>query len=477
MLCSRHFISVFVIFLTLSQFSSPAQALLSYSCSEIDGSSDTETSVTAAISTSDPISLSAGEQVIMNWQMNEIGGANTRIRFTVTDISAGTAPRPINIYNLAAYGTVNPVIMFTAPSDSIYVLAYEILDNVGITTLNNAISSSCKFVGLAQQDHQDAAQSASQISNIQQQQTSNLLLTRIRQISQNSPRRQSPTITPPDFGPAINPEFRFETNGQNAGDSEARHGFWGNLAITHNQDHHQSSDYTSLQGSAVIGIDTYLDDMWLIGSAINLEYARLSRQNNQMEMNSSGIGISPYLTYQLDDVFSISSLANITYSHNHSGFNNGTKIDQDSIRWNIAVQGDGFWSRDNWGLLAGIGLSYGQTHLLETKDNNGTDVTGQTTRLGTAQLTLQPSYYWQYDHDLSLEPYLLAQYNYDYSMTKISTSTTEPHHPNDQDSFRLGFGLNLFNSSNISGNIEASTVLGRDNYSETSLTGNIRIQF
>lgn len=439
------------------------------SCAEVNGTSDSESGTSLSPNPSDPVTMQAGDQITFTWVMTEIGGYADRIQFSVMDITAGTPLAILSTFNLAANGTISPVVSFTATSDSVYGFAYEMLDNPAMTTLNTTISTSCLSVGIAKQNHQDAVQSANQISNIQQQQTNNLVTGRIRQLSQQGKHTSTPNRSVPEFRP--------DTSGQNAGAPDYNNGLWGNLALTHSQDRHQASAYSGIQGSAVIGLDTRMDESLLVGGAINLEYASLSRNNNQMQLSSSGIGMSPYISYQIDDIFSLSSLANITYTNNHSGFNNGTQIDQGAVRWSFSLQGDGFWSWDNWGLLAGLGLSYGQTHLLATKDNNGIDVIGQTTRLGTAQLTLQPSYYWQYTEDLGLEPYLLTQYNYDYSMTKVSTTATERVHPNDQDSFRLGIGMNLFGSNFYSGNVEASTVLGRDDYTEANITGNIRVRF
>ena len=439
------------------------------SCAEVNGTSDSETGTILSPNPSDPVTMQAGDQITFTWVMTETGGFADQIEFSVVNMASALPPTILSLHNIAAYGSISPVVTFTATEDGVYGFAYAMLLAPGMTTLNTTISTSCLSVGIAKQSHQDAVQSANQVSNTQQQQTNNLVTSRIRQLSKKGTRTNAPN--------GAVPEFRSDTSGQNAGAPDYGNGLWGNLALTHSQDRHQASAYSGIQGSAVIGLDTRMADSLLMGAAINMEYATLSRNNNQMQFSSSGLGLSPYISYQIDDIFSLSSLANITYTNNHSGFDNGTKIDQGSVRWNFAVQGDVFWNWDNWGLLAGLGLSYGQTHLLATKDNNGIDVTGQTTRLGTAQLTLQPSYYWQYDNDLGLEPYLLSQYNYDYSMTKIRTSTTEQNHPNDQDSFRLGIGMNLFGSSFYSGNIEASTVLGRDDYSEASISGNIRIQF
>ena len=436
-------------------------------CSEINGTSDMEIGVSGLGSISSPVRLQQGDMITFTWQITETYGYADRLEFFWTsEVSPGDTI--LNVVPIAASGNITPVLTFTAPASAAYGFGYNFLDNPGMSSLDTTLLTSCISGGI--QSHAQAAQAANLASNVLQAQTNNLITGRIRQISTTRVRgSQIPAQTP-------NANAN-QNQGKNAGAPDYDNGFWANMSLTYAREDHPAAAFSGIQGSAVVGLDTRLGDELLAGIAANLEYATLSRENNVMQFSSTGLGLSPYVSYQLDDVFSLSALGNITYTQNHSGFNTGTQIDQDAIRWHAEIQGDAFWVWGNWALLTGLGLGYGQTHLLETRDSNGLLVASRQTRLGSVDLTLQPSYYWEYGAELALEPYLLNQYTYDFSMTKISTQADQPRHPNDQDAFRLGVGLNIFGSNFYSGNIEASTILGRDHYNEANITGNVRIQF
>lgn len=349
------------------------------------------------------------------------------------------------------------------------------IEEVGaLTDVNSNLTINC-LKGSAS-DKQVILNQIEQISRQGQQQTNNLLKQRVRQVSQGARagrvQRQSPQASQIQ-GP----------NGQNAGDEDIAYGIWGNLAVTRYEDQHNSNKLVGIQGTALAGADMALSEDLIIGGALNLETAYIEQDNNETEISSTGIGISPYLSWSIDDIFALSTLGNMTYLSAHTGerdpsdSNQIIETDLDSLRWNITTQIDGFWNWGNWGLLSGVALSYGQNHQFSTKDSQGTIVNSNVSRIGTATISILPSYYWQYSDGLAFEPYLLGEYNYDYSFTKVSTTDSQTDHPNDRDQFRLGAGVNLFSGEAVSGNLEASTVIGRQDYLETTLSGNLRVNF
>ena len=270
--------------------------------------------------------------------------------------------------------------------------------------------------------------------------------------------------------------------GQAAGELQQSSAIWGNVAFTRSQDDHISVQQTSFQGTGLGGIDHFVLEDVLVGTAINLDLGYSEDELQLTEVMTTSMGISPYISWQLDDVFSLDFLGNISYVNSRlsdRSFDGFTSVisEVDGVRWSLSGSGSGFWVSGNWSLLANLGMSYGELRAGGTTASDGTVLASTVSRLGTASLSLQPSYYWQYDRDLALEPYLLTEYQYDFTMQKIRTATNELPHPNDEDQVRLGLGLNLFGSQFYSGNIEASTVFGRDKYSETSVSGSLRVQF
>ena len=273
-----------------------------------------------------------------------------------------------------------------------------------------------------------------------------------------------------------------EQQGKSAGDLSVSSAVWGNVAVTHFADDHRPTNYTGLHGTLMVGADTFISESLVVGGALNVEKSYLDLGRADGEVSSTAIGLTPYLAWRIDDIFSLSAQGNVSFMQSRMSdqllqFGPVTETDMDALRWNLAVTGDGFWQWGNWGLLSGLNLSYGQLLTRSTIDNQGNRVSGTTSQSGSVSLMIQPSYYWEYDRHLALEPYFLAEYQHDFTMQKVSTPAGAAPHPNDPDQIRLGLGLNIFGGQYYSGNVEATTVVGRKDYTETSLGATLRVNF
>lgn len=311
------------------------------------------------------------------------------------------------------------------------------------------------------------------VARIGQQQVSSMMSSRIRQLQQRSGRGSDNNKPVTSSGLSL----ISQQNGKNAGGANLTSGVWGNMAVTHFADTHRPTDLTGLQGAAILGLDTELWSQLFVGGAINLEKSYIEMGSSQGEVSGTAMGISPYISWQIDEIFSLSALSNISFVHSRIVQGGTTEINMNGLRWQTSVTADAFQTWGNWALLSGLSFNFGQMKQFGTKDSNGNNVSGSLSNSGNMSLLLQPSYYWQYDDDLALEPYFLAEYQYDFTMQKVSTAANEPTHPNDHDQFRLGLGMNIFGGRFYSGSIEASTVLGRQKYDEATISSSLRINF
>ena len=311
-----------------------------------------------------------------------------------------------------------------------------------------------------------------QIASQGQKQTSNLVKQRIATISKDirsqRVRRQAPQTA---YAP--------QSKGQNAGDDEPPlYGVWSNLALTRSEDLSDNRRVVSTQGSILAGADMALTDSLIVGGALNVETALVNDKFSEFKVHSSAIGMTPYLSLSLNDVISLSALGNLTYGSalsSGSDPNEATQIIKtrfNSLRWDIATQADAFLVSGNFGLLSSIGLNYGQNHQFSTQDSQDNHMDGQTSRSGAINLSLLPSYYVTIDDDFALEPYVIGQYSYSYKFKKA-----DPANAKGENQYRVGAGLNVFSGDSVSGNLEASTAVGQRKYRETTLSGNIRINF
>jgi outer membrane autotransporter protein len=62
-------------------------------------------------------------------------------------------------------------------------------------------------------------------------------------------------------------------------------------------------------------------------------------------------------------------------------------------------------------------------------------------------------------------------------MTKIRVASGQAKPANDRSGFDFGGGIRFALSDRVSGGVEGTTHLGRDDFDSTSISGNLRIKF
>ena len=423
--------------------------------------------------------LNSGETITFNWSSSSPNGSNLIIAIQLKD-EVTNATQIIQQHTINnTTGAAQPILVnnsISMPSTSTYNLILAVQGHgsgqadAGTITVSCSIGTSAELLNAV----------STQVNKIGQKSVNRLVGGRIRQI-QRAPGSVNAISAPDNVTTSGLSHQLNQQNGKNAGAPDYASGVWGNIALTHFGDHHRPTNMSGLQGTGVFGIDTRVMDNLVIGGAVNLEYASIDLGANDGEITSTAFGVSPYVSWQIDDIFSLTGLANISHIHSRMAEQQVAGVisetDMNGVRWNVAVNGDGFFTWDNWSLLTGVQLSYGQLWNFSAKDNAGIRVAGSDAKSGSATFLVQPAYYWQYSRNLGLEPYLLAEYQYDFTMEKVTTPAGAPFHSNDEDQFRLGAGLNIFGGAFYSGNVEASAVVGREDYTEATISSNIRINF
>ena len=74
------------------------------------------------------------------------------------------------------------------------------------------------------------------------------------------------------------------------------------------------------------------------------------------------------------------------------------------------------------------------------------------------------------------EPFVSATYERDYSLTELAV-TTGPQPANDRDDVLFAAGVRYFGSNNISGNLDWTRRLGREDYDEDTFNLSLRVDF
>lgn len=451
------------------QLTSQVQAL---TCNNIAGSYSEASPVTSvSLGLKESAFLTAGDQLSITTSF-DVAVAGVLVQYKIENLATGVYTYIIN-QTFNSTGPQNFTSSLSVPESGNYKLWLYTQTAGSIINFTSYIS--CGGFGATEIING----STSQVANLGQQQVNRMLNGRVRQIQG---KLRTDTTVPGNITTSGLSHQLNQQEGKNAGAPDFASGVWGNIALTHFEDTHRPTDLRGLQGTLMAGIDTHIMDDLIIGAAVNLERSQLELGNNNGEFASTSFGISPYVSWQIDDIFSLTGMANVSHIHSRYGETSNTdtitEVDINGVRWGVSATGDGFFTWGNWGLLSSLNLSYNHLTLFSAKNNQGLRVAGSKADTGSASLMLQPSYFWQYDRDLALEPYLLAEYQYDFTMQKVSTPTGAPsQHPNDEDQFRLGGGLNIFGGAFYSANLEATAIVGRERYTEATISSSLRINF
>ncbi|MEM7652079.1 MAG: autotransporter outer membrane beta-barrel domain-containing protein, partial [Pseudomonadota bacterium] len=251
-------------------------------------------------------------------------------------------------------------------------------------------------------------------------------------------------------------------------------GVWANASWTGIQDKSAVAAQSGNVFTGIAGIDKAYDNGLLLGTALSFGTASFESDLVDFETGETSVGINAYGAYAITDMISVDAFLGYSKAWGRSDRSNDTiEGDWDTHRYFAAGNASYFNSWDEISVFASTGFVWGQSFDSSYSESDGTIVGSRQSRLGSLKALVQPSYLVTLDSDqgLFLEPYVLGEASYDVFITKISG------HNNDRDSYRLGAGLNLFAGDNISGNLEASTVVGREDYGSINVLATFRYGF
>jgi outer membrane autotransporter protein len=193
-------------------------------------------------------------------------------------------------------------------------------------------------------------------------------------------------------------------------------------------------------------------------------------------VSSNGWTIAPYAGYVLNRYFTMDVSAGysfVDYDLRRTNAAGATVTGGfESNRWFISGALNGYYSVNKILLTGRLGYSYtreSQDAFTEsdTTANSSRDVTVGSIRIGGTV-----------GYDLGkVQPYLTTTYVYDTQLTKVQVGAGQVAPSNDRSGIDFGGGVRFALSDRVSGGIEGTTHLARDNFDSTSVSGNLRIKF
>ena len=260
-------------------------------------------------------------------------------------------------------------------------------------------------------------------------------------------------------------------------------GIWFNFNYTGVKD---SFALTALEGdvfTGVGGVDHQVNDDLVLGVAATVSGAVVDTEFNLGGIDSVTGGLAPYASLRLSDNVSADAAFGYLYGRSEAerragAVATGALIEGDfSTRTYLAAGNiNGFVNEGPAVLKGRLGASWTRSFVSDYEESNGDLVRSSEVTLGEVSVEAQPSYRFQ-SGALFVEPYLLAEYAYRFMQTEIDTGVGAQEHPNDRHGGEAGAGFRLFHADGLSGQVEGRRSLGWQDQTQTSISGNVRLDF
>ncbi len=274
-------------------------------------------------------------------------------------------------------------------------------------------------------------------------------------------------------------QFKMEgATGLNAGDSSAiQYGVWGNYSYTNFENDLSSTAIDGRSHGLLGGVDFSFWENTIIGVALGYETGDIDTQFNGGNQETDSYTIAPYFGAILSDTWSIDfslGYSNVEYDQFRTLPGTTTRVTStpEADRWFGALNLNGVTYHNNWIFGGRIGASYARSTIGTYAESNATLVNESQNTVGTASAAADVAYSMQNN----FEPFVNLSYQHDFSLSKISV-LTGPQPSNDTNDFLLTLGVRYFDKNGMSGNIEYSKRLGREDFSEDRVGVTLRVDF
>ncbi|MBL1141224.1 MAG: autotransporter outer membrane beta-barrel domain-containing protein [Proteobacteria bacterium] len=271
-------------------------------------------------------------------------------------------------------------------------------------------------------------------------------------------------------------QFKLEgMTGLNAGDeSTIPYGIWGNYSYTDYENDLSTTAFDGTSHSFMGGIDFGVLDNAVIGLALGFENSDIDTTFNNGNQNTDSFTIAPYFGAILDDVLSVDfnlGYSRVEYDQFRTFGTTRITSSPQADRWFSALNLNAIKFIDRWVISGRVGTLFASSVVDSFTESNGVVVAENRTKVGTMSIAGEVAHGFN-----NYEPFLNLAYNYDFALEDISTANN-PQPENDKDDLLLTTGVRFFEKSGITGNLEYSKRLLRDDFDEDRLSLTVRIDY
>jgi hypothetical protein len=269
--------------------------------------------------------------------------------------------------------------------------------------------------------------------------------------------------------------------GRAAGDMLSNLSAWLSYGHTFADNDRPSTEFDATQHNLLAGVDYAFSDQLLAGLVFGYESSDFDTPFNAGELQISGYTVAPYVAYLINDNFSVDATAGysnlgIRQSRTDPFQQQPTvKGNTTTDRWFVASNLNAFTYWRDFALNGRVGLVYAEDRQRGFTESGGFTaqrIGSETYRFGQVQVGGEVAYVVH-----AIEPFASAYYQYDFEREKIRLNRGQQQPSDDRDDVRVSAGLRYFGNNGISGILEYSKIVGRQDFGADTINLMLRMQF
>jgi outer membrane autotransporter protein len=254
-------------------------------------------------------------------------------------------------------------------------------------------------------------------------------------------------------------------------------GVWANVSYSNFDDDHPSTVLDGDTVSGFAGIDYQVLEHLILGVGIGYDTTDIDTTFNAGHTDTDAITGLAYAVVLVEQLPWLSFDFNAGYA--------GTDTDSSRRAAGVLITGSNDGSRvfggananasfwfDNFNLGGNVGWSGSRSSTDRFTESNGTIVPPSDVSSGQFRLGARASYYWPL-----AQPYVSVTYEYDNIRNQVDVGPGQLVPSDDADDVVVGGGIPFNITARLSGGVDGSVVLGRDNLDSYTVSGNVRYSF
>lgn len=253
-------------------------------------------------------------------------------------------------------------------------------------------------------------------------------------------------------------------------------GSWISYSHSDYEDDFVSTAFEAKRNNLTVGIDFSPWDHIVAGISLGYENNDIDTTFNGGNMDSDMFTVAPYIGGLINDTFSVDFSAGYsTIGIDQFRTQAGARITSsvDAVRWFVAGNLNANREFGNWFLSGRAGLLYANEEQDAFAESAGGAANpARSFELGQLRIGGDIAYSWG-----AFETFATAVYAFDYSRDDIIVGAGIPQPANDNDDVSVGLGIRWYGDTGISAAVEWSSVLGREDFDDSTYSFLLRADF